>query len=253
MAIALIRPVSPAMNRCELTYAPRVEIDIERAVAQHHLYAQALAAAGCHVVSLPPEPDLPDSVFVEDAAVVLYELAVITRPGAESRRPETRSVSDALRQYRTLYAIESPGTLDGGDVLCVDKTIYVGISTRSNQNGIDQLAAATAPFGYHVVPIRVDGCLHLKSAVTRVNQTTLLLNPDWVDRTLFPAMEFIDVNPAEPAAANSLRIGDKVIYPASCVRTRLRLQARGVDIVPVDVSEIEKAEGGVTCCSLIVS
>lgn len=253
MPIVLIRPVSPAMSRCELTYLPRVEIDVARAAAQHHAYAEALVAAGCQLVSLPAEPDLPDSVFVEDAAVVLDQVAVITRPGAESRRPETRSVADALRRYRALVPIEPPGTLDGGDVLCVDRTVYVGLSTRSDPSGIDQLAAAAAPFGYRVVRVPVDGCLHLKTAVTRVSETTLLINPEWVDRSLFSGMEFIDVDPSEPSAANALLVGGKVIYSAACPRTRRRLLDWGIDVISVDVSEIEKAEGGVTCCSLIVS
>jgi dimethylargininase len=181
------------------------------------------------------------------------EIAVITRPGAESRRPETASIARALQVYRKLAFIEAPGTIDGGDVLRVGKTIYVGCSGRSNQAGIDQLAAATAPFGYAVKSVPLTGCLHLKSAVTQVGPDTLLINRQWVDTSYFPGMKFIDVHPDEPHAANAVLLGGAVIYPACFERTRLRLEEQGIPVKVVDVSEVQKAEGAVTCCSLIFS
>ena len=136
--IAITRPVSPAIDRCELTNLERVPIDLKRASAQHHEYVETLKSLGVEVLALPEEPDLPDAVFVEDAAVVLDECAIITRPGADSRKPETESIARALAPYRTLYTIQALGTIDGGDVLVVGKRIWVGLSTRSNRSAIDQ-------------------------------------------------------------------------------------------------------------------
>ncbi len=251
MIIAVTREISPSMGQCELTFLERVEIDIPLARAQHAAYQQALVQAGCQVVSLPVEPDLPDSVFVEDAAIVLDEAAVITRPGAESRRPETASVAQALQAYRPLIIIEAPGTLDGGDALCAGKKIFIGSSSRSNRPGIDQLSASLSRFGYQVIPVPVGGCLHLKSAVTQVSPETLLLNRAWVDTGYFQGYHFIDVDSREPDGANALMVGNHLIYSVSHPYTRERLEKRGYPVIPMDISEVEKAEGAVTCCSLI--
>jgi dimethylargininase len=248
---ALIRSVSPAMARCELTHLARSPIDVALAEHQHAAYSHALATLGCRLLELPSEPDLADSVFVEDTAVALDEIAVLTRPGAASRQPEVDSVAAVLGLWRPCVRIESPGTLDGGDVLRVGRDLYVGQSGRSNAAGIAQLAAAVVPHGYRVVPVPVRGCLHLKSAVTLVAPDTLLVNDECVDRGHWPGLRFVAVAPAEPHAANALLVGDSVIHPASEVRTRERLEAAGVRVVPLDVSEVQKAEGGVTCCSVL--
>lgn len=251
MLIAITREVSPAIARCELTHLERVAIDFTVAHAQHRRYMQALAALGCEVHSLPAEPDLPDSVFVEDVAIVLDELAIITRPGAESRRPETVSIAQALQPYRKLYHIQAPGTVDGGDVLRIGKTIYVGLSTRSNLTAIEQMQSLTRPYGYTVQGLEVQGCLHLKSAVTQVAQDTLLINRKWVNPGAFGEMNLIEVDASEPYGANALLVDETVIYPASFPRTHKRLQERGIPTLTVDVSELAKAEGAVTCCSLV--
>jgi dimethylargininase len=244
--------VPPAIVRCELTHLAREPIDLARAAAQHERYEAVLAHVGCTVRRLPDEPQLPDSVFVEDTAVVLDEVAVVTRPGAPSRRPETDSVAPALARYRTLLCIEPPAALDGGDVMRVGRDLYVGLSGRTNGDGVRQLADLLAPHGYRVAGIAVRGCLHLKSAVTAVTDDTLLLNPDWVDASRFPRTKRIGVHPSEPSAANALRVGDTLVYPAHAPRTRARLEAAGFRVESVDVSELAKAEAGVTCCSLIV-
>ena len=249
--IAITRGVSPAIEHCELVHQQRSAIDVALARRQHRLYEEALAGLGCRVEALPPDPELADSVFVEDAAIVLDEVAVITRPGAESRRPETAAIARALAPYRPLVSIEPPATLDGGDVLRIGRTLYVGLSGRSNQAAIDQLSRALAPFGYAVHGVAVQGCLHLKSAVTAVDDASVLVNPDWVDPEAFTGTRPIEIDPREPGAANVLRIGERVIYPASFPATRRRLASAGVDVVEVDVSELQKAEGAVTCCSLV--
>jgi dimethylargininase len=248
---ALTREISPGMQRCELTYLNRVDIDLELARRQHHAYEQALAGLGCQLVTLPAVPDLPDSVFVEDAAIVLDEIAVITRPGAASRRPETATIADALRPYRELAFIEAPGTIEGGDVLRIGKVLYIGRSSRSSEAGIEQLSSIITPYGYRVISVPVTGCLHLKSATTQVGAHTLLVNRLWVNPDFFEGMNFIDVDPDEPGGANALLIGETIIYPASYKSTLTRLKQQGIAVEVVDVSEVEKAEGAVTCCSLV--
>ncbi len=230
----------------------RVPIDVERARVQHRAYEDALRDAGYTVVRLPASAELPDSVFVEDAAIVFDELAVITRPGAASRRAETAAVAQALAPFRVLHTIEAPGTLDGGDVLVAGRSVFVGLSSRTNADGIAQLRRMLTPFGYTVCELRVRDCLHLKSAATALGDGTVLVNPRWVDAGAFRGLEVIAVDPDEPAAANALRLADRIVFPAAFPRTAERLRARGYRVQTVDASELAKAEGAVTCCSLIV-
>jgi dimethylargininase len=249
--IAITRDVSPSLAGCELSFVPRTAIDIDRAIAQHEGYRAALRALGCEVLSLPAQADMPDAVFVEDVAIVLDEVAVLTRPGAASRRAEGASVAEVLARYRPVHAIQAPGTLDGGDVLRVGRTIYVGEAARSNADGIAQLGALLAPFGYAVQAVPTHGCLHLKSAATQVADDTVLLQPAWVDAAVFAGYRCIEIDPREEHAANALRIGDSVIHPACFPHTRQRLEDAGIRVVPLDISELQKAEGAVTCCSLV--
>ncbi|MGA9852483.1 MAG: arginine deiminase family protein [Gammaproteobacteria bacterium] len=251
MLIAITCEVSQHIAQCELTHLAREPVNVSRARAQHRQYEALLAELGCKLICLPAEPELPDSVFVEDTAIVLEELAVITRPGAESRRAETASVAGVLKQYRKLFHIEPPGTLDGGDVLQVNKTLYVGLSKRSNPQGIGQLRDILATFGYSVAAVELHDCLHLKSAATEVSENTLLINRHWVNTGIFGSMRLIDVAPTEPFGANAVRIGKTLVYPAAFPSTRERLEAHGISVRTVDASELAKAEGGVTCCSLI--
>ena len=252
MLIAYTRAVSPTLADCELTHLEREPLDVARAMKEHAAYESVLARLGATVLHLPPEPDLPDAVFVEDTAIVLDEIAVITRPGAPSRRPETASTAAALAAHRLLAHIVSPGTLDGGDVLIADRRVYVGLSTRSNRAAIGQLAAILAPLDYEVIPVAFAGCLHLKSGVTRVADRLLLLNPDWVDPGKFPGHRAVAVDPAEPHAANALALGGSVVHPEHHPRTRARLEAEGLRVEPVTMTELAKAEAGVTCCSLLL-
>lgn len=248
---AIVREVSPALGRCELSYIARADIDVGLARVQHRQYVEALEATGCRVLSLPAEMELPDSVFVEDVAVVLDEVAVMTRPGAESRRAEVASVAERLGRYRPLQTIQAPGTLDGGDVLRLGQRLFVGESARSNAAGIAQLRELLAVHGYTVDSVATRGCLHLKSAITALSDDSVLLQPAWVDRTRFAGLRIIEVDPAEEHAANVLRVGDALIMPACFPRTRQRLLDAGFTVTAVDVSELQKAEGAVTCCSLV--
>ncbi len=248
---AITRKVSRSIVDCELTHLERAPIDIGRARQQHSKYEQTLQGLGLVVVSLPEEPGLPDSVFVEDCAIVLDECAIITRPGARSRRPETASIAAALAPYRELATIQEPGTVDGGDVLTVGRKIHVGLTTRSNRSAIEQMQEFVKPYGYSVQGVPVSGCLHLKSAVTQVAEDTLLINPAWVDKETFPHMDFIEIDPTEPYAANALEIGRSVIYQPAFPKTIERLEAVGIHPILVDQSELAKAEAALTCCSLV--
>ena len=251
MLLALTRDVSPAMARCELTHGERQPIDLDLARAQHRAYESCLRETGCRVERLGAEPEMPDSIFIEDTAIVFDELAIVARPGALSRRLETTAVADALRPYRPLHHIEPPGTVDGGDVLVAGRRVFVGRSSRTNEAGIAQLRQLLAPYGYEILPIAVRGCLHLKSAITAVRDDVVLANPAWLPRDSFAGFDRIDVHPDEPAAANALRVGEQIIYPTLFPRTLERLERRGLRILSVDASEAAKAEGAVTCCSLV--
>lgn len=251
--IAITRDVSASIDRCELTHVAREAIDVERARAQHRAYEASLERLGCRVVRLDPEPNLPDAVFVEDTAIVFDELAIVMRPGAESRRMETASVARVLGRYRVLRSIDAPGTIDGGDVIVCGRRVLIGRSGRTNESGIAQVQEILRPFGYRVAAVDVHGCLHLKSAATAVSTNRLLVNPDWIRQDQFPGIEWLSIADGEPYAANVLQVGTGWIYPASFPRTRAMLERHGIAPVVVDLSELAKAEGAVTCCSLLVA
>lgn len=251
MLTAITRAVSPAILHCELSFIKRKPIDLPRARQQHRAYEELLEKLGARVVSLPAEADLPDSMFVEDPAVVLDELAVILPLGTESRRAEAPSLARALSKYRKLAYVSLPGTLEGGDVLRIGRKLFVGLTRRSNAEGIRQFTAILQPLGYEVISVPVTGCLHLKSAVTFLGRNMLLGNRNWLDTTPFASFEWIDVDPEEPRAANALALGGTVIFPASFARTRARMEAAGFHVTPLDISELQKAESGLTCSSLL--
>ena len=249
--LAVTRPVSPSLAQCELTHLAREPIDVTRAIAQHAAYERLLASLGLTVVRVPAAPDLPDAVFVEDTAIVLDEVAIVTRPGAPSRRDEIDAVASLLAAHRPVRALAAPATLDGGDVLRLGRTLYVGRSGRSNAHGIEQLRNLVAPFGYEVVPVEFTGCLHLKSAATALADGLLLYNPAWISAVVFPGCDVVPVDEREPHAANALLVDETIVFPSQHPHTLERLIARGLRVASIDASELGKAEGGVTCCSLI--
>ena len=252
MVIAITREISPRFDECEITHIERTPIDLDLARAQHKAYVKALQELGCQLIELPAEENLPDSVFVEDTAFILPEVAVITRPGADSRKPETESITRALAPLIDLVHVREPATVDGGDVLVLGKRIFIGLSTRSNGQAIDQLKVMLGGYGYSVTGVRLHDCLHLKSAVTRLDDARLLINKNWLDSSHFGDFELIEVDPSEPSAANCLPVSGSIIFPTAFPKTRRKLEERGYQIAPVDVSELAKAEGAVTCCSLII-
>src|SRR5215469_1846633 len=251
MLIALTRGVSPTVANCELQELTREPIDLARAVEQHRCYEEVLEELGARVIALPAEPQFPDGVFVEDPALVLDEIAIMTRPGAESRRGEGESIAKALTEFRDLTWIHEPGTLEGGDVMRIGWTLYVGASRRTNFEGIRQLREVAVPLGYEMVAVPVRGCLHLKSACCYIGDETILANRNWIDRAFLSNFRILDVAMDEPLAANVLRVGDTLIYPDAFPRTRDLLQNSGFNVRSIDASELAKAEGGVTCTSIL--
>lgn len=255
-SLAITRDVSASLADCQLSFVPRTGIDLALARAQHRAYCDALSALGCEVRTLPALDAQPDAVFVEDVALVLDEVAVLTRPGAPSRRAEVEPMATVLAGFRPLLRITAPGTLDGGDIVRVGRDLYVGQAARSNADGLAQLGALLAPFGYRVHGVATHGCLHLKSAVTVVADDTLLVQPAWLQSTgmlpsVFAGYRLLEIDPTEEHAANAVRIGDTVVHPDCFPRTRERLERAGIAVSVVDVSELQKAEGAVTCCSLV--
>jgi dimethylargininase len=247
---AFTRAVSPRIAECQLTHLERVPIDPTKAITQHAAYEQALADAGVELMRLPELPEDPDAVFVEDTALLLDGHAIITRPGVASRANETESTAEGLRNHFEIHRLVS-GHLDGGDILKIGRRLYVGVSTRTDRAGIAALADLVQPLGYEVVVAEAGACLHLKTGATFAGDGVLLYNREAIDPSQFAGVEPVAVDQAEPTAANCVRAGDRLILPTWNPRTAGRLRDRGFHVVEVDVSELQKAEAGVTCMSLI--
>jgi dimethylargininase len=256
MLTALTRAVSHSLSSCELTWLPRQEFDIDLAIRQHKQYEQSLAAMGLHVISLPEQPDMPDAVFVEDPLLVFDEVAIVTRMGSPSRRQESASLAEAIAPFRPVRHIVFDGcgplaTLEGGDVMRIGRDVWVGLSSRTNQAGVQHLTRELEPFGYRVRPVEVRGCLHLKSACCSMGDGKILANPAWLDTAPLRDYTIVEVAPDEPGAANILRIGDTALMPAAFPHTREIIGREGLAVRTVDISELMKAEAAITCSSVI--
>jgi dimethylargininase len=250
--LALVRPPSSGLETGERTFVGLAPIDLERALEQHAAYAAALELCGCRVLALPPCSELPDATFVEDVAVVLDEVAIFCSPGARSRQGEVAAIEPTLRELRTLTRIEPPATLDGGDVLRVGRELWVGQSSRTNPAGIAALAEIAGKLGYNITAVPVRGALHLKTACTSLPDGRFLVNPEWIDLAPLATMRRIEIPRSEPFAANVLPVGGRVLCAAEHPETAALLTAEGYDVVPVHISEFAKAEGGVTCLSILL-
>jgi dimethylargininase len=254
--IAFVREVAPSLMRCELTHLARRVIDVPHARDQHARYVAELTALGCRIEWLPPLAECADGVFVEDTAVLLPEVAIITRPGVASRRREIESVEAALARHLKVRRIGAPARLEGGDVLRVGRTLYVGQAAgpraRTNAAGVAKLSELLQPFGYAVRPVAMRGCLHLKSACSFISPGTLLVNPVWVEAAALAPGAVITVDPQEPYGANTLTVGELTLVSAAYPRTQERLNAAGIATRALDVSELHKAEGALSCMSLLL-
>ena len=251
--VAITRSPGPELARCELTHLERQPIDIARARAQHRAYQEALRGAGIRLAELPADPALPDGVFVEDTAVVLDELAAIAAPAPPSRRQEWPAIADALRPFRPLVQLPAGAYLEGGDVVRVGRTLYVGQGGRTREPGLRALEEVVRPHGYAVVPVRLDGCLHLKSACSALDGETLLVNRAWLDAGVLAGLRLVDVPAQEPGGANVLPLPTATLVSTACPRTADLLRGLGHPAVALDVSELHKAEAGLTCMSLVFS
>jgi len=252
MRIALTRPVSASIARCELTYLDRQPIDLDRARRQHAAYESLLTSLGLRIVRLPTLDEQPDAVFVEDAAIALDDLAVVSPMGAASRAAESETVEAALARFMPVTRLTPPATLDGGDVMRADRRLFVGISRRSNAVAVDQLTRLLEPYDYKVIPVSVRGALHLKSACSWLGDDTVLANADWLDAAPFAGMEIVHVDAAEAWGASVLNVDGHIVMPAGFPQTARRLTDRGLDVHVIDLSELRKAEGGPTCLSILL-
>ena len=251
--LAITRAVSPEIAHCELTWVKREPISFELAVRQHERYCALLRRCGVEVVVLPADRRYPDCSFVEDTAVVVDEVAIITRMGAPARRGERGAVEQALARHRRIRTVQPPATLDGGDVLLVGRRVFVGLSQRTNEAGLEAVRLILAPHGYHVTPIRVFGCLHLKSACTAIDSETVLVNRQWVDSGSLEGVRSVFVPDHEPRAADVLRVNDVVCMHDRFPATRELVESLNIAVVTVDLSEFIIAEAGPTCLSILLS
>ena len=251
--IALTHVISPNIVRCELSFLERSPINYKRAVEQHEDYCELLRDCGLEVIELSMNRSFPDSTFIEDTAVVVDELAIMASMGIESRRGEVPGVESVFGYYRDIQHIQLPATLEGGDVLHIGKKTFVGISPRTNIAGFESLKEILEPFDYEVIPVAVSGCLHLKSACIAVDDQTVLVNPQWLDLQPLRDFRIIPVPEDEPAAVNSLRINTTICMHSGYKKTIDSLVKLGFSVTTIDISELLKAEAGMTCSSIIFS
>lgn len=249
--VAVTRPVSASLAECQITFIDRLPIDLPLARRQHAAYERALEQLVARLVRLSPADDLPDAVFVEDAALVLDELAIIPIMGAQSRRGETTDVARCLSAYRPLHHLEPPATLDAGDVMRVERSLYVGLTTRTNRAAVEQLQAICARHDYRVIPVVPTGCLHLKSACTYLGRGVVLANPEWLELSCLKRTEIVTVAQHEPFAANALPVAGKLFYASDFPETQATLERRGFEVITLDTAELRKAESAMTCMSLV--
>lgn len=250
MLKAIVQTVSPKINQCEVTFLERRPIDYEKSVSQHQAYCALLEKCGAETIELSANSGYPDGTFVEDTAIVFDELAVLANMGVESRRGEVAAIHSELARYRKIARIESPATLEGGDVICTGSTVFVGRTRRTNQEGIRALKKHLRHHDYAVIPVDIQDCLHLKSACTALSDRSLLVNPNWVDLSPFAEFNVITVAEDEPWAANTIRVRDTVCLHAGFPNTAQLLRELGFRVETVDISEFLKAEGGLSCLSI---
>ncbi len=250
--IALTRQLPLSLVNCEVGHVSREEIDLHLAFQQHEAYCRALRQMGVAVEVLPPEETFPDSVFIEDNAIVLDELAVVTSMGISSRQGEPALLLPVLGQHRRLVTIAPPARIEGGDVLRMGKTLYVGVSTRTNRAGVQALQSIAEPLGYQVTPVGVQTCLHLKTACTSLDDETLLVNAAWLDSEALEPFRLVHVPAEEPFGANVLRLPGGVLVQASSPLTRDVIESQGYATTGVELSEFSKADAGLTCLSLLI-
>jgi dimethylargininase len=251
MLRGLTHKVSSRITDCELTFIERAPIDYQLATCQHAEYESLLTRLEVSVRSLSENDEYPDACFVEDTAIVVDELAVICSMGVSSRRGETPSIARELSNYRDLTHISLPATIEGGDVLRIGRQILVGQSKRTNIDGIRALKRILEPVGYKVTPVTTKGGLHFKSGCTAIDDETLFLNPEWIDTDSLKGFKLLLTPTQEPASANVLRVGETVCVQAKFPRAADLIRKVVKKVETIDMSELHKAEAGLTCSSII--
>jgi dimethylargininase len=250
---AIVRRPSPRIADGEVTHIDRIPMDVDLAMTQYDRYLQVLQSLGVELIFAVESPDHPDGLFVEDALFMVGDIGVLTRPGAPSRKGEVESIAELVRALSiTSVSIPAPHTLDGGDVLVVGKHIFVGVSTRTTMGAIDSLRVLIASTGYQVVPVTVTGCLHLKTAITRLPDDSLIAVAAFVDTNLFASHGFRVHETTEETGGDVLCIGNTVVLPMDAPRTAAQIESLGFEVQRIDVSELQKIEAGVTCMSVLL-
>jgi dimethylargininase len=252
MAEAIVCPPGESFARALSGQSPRPTIDVALAQRQHAAYCDALQAAGLDLIELPPDEEHPDACFVQDTAVVFGDLAVISRFGVKSRQGEEDAVRRVLRGRKRLEEIRPPALLEGGDVLVVGLRVFVGLSARTNRAGFAQLRDLLEPEGAHIEAVAVPDSLHLMSDCSYLGQNVLLATGPLANLPAFAGLDLIRVPPEEGYAANALSVGEQVFLPAGYPSTTAQVRERGFQVLPVPLSEFGKADGGVTCLSLLL-
>jgi len=250
--IAITHVPSPTMEQGQRTHLARTAIDYDRATRQHEEYCRMLRSCGADVVTLDVNGDLADCAFVEDTAIVLDEVAVLASMGTESRRAEPAGIEFELGKYREIHRVETPATIEGGDVLRVGRKLLVGLSSRTNRAGVNALETVVRRYGYEIVLVPVRHCLHLKTACTALPDQSLLINPAWFDVRSLRGFDLVPVPEAEPWAANVALVCNAVCIAANHEETGCVIRERGFEVNTIDLSEFAKAEGGVTCLSILL-
>ncbi len=248
---AVVGSVSRNINQCELTYRQREHIDYFKARAQLNEYSQALRTLNVDVIEAEAVDCYPDCCFVQDTAVVLDEICVIASMGASSRVGEVRSMETVLSRFRRIRRIMPPATLDGGDVIQLGRQIFVGASRRTNARGITRFKELVEPYGYKLTPVDVNGGLHLTTGCGIVNDETVIVNPRWLDADAFKGLRRLQVAEDEPWAANTIRVESTVCVEQHAPKTLDQIQPYISNVLTLDISEFRKAEGSLSCLSLI--
>ncbi len=250
---AITHAPSSEIENGQRTHIGRTAIDFVRACRQHEAYRQVLRDCGAEVRVLDVNRESPDSVFVEDTAIVLDEVAVIASMGVEARRAETEGVELELQKHREIERVSLPAKIEGGDVLRINRQLLVGISSRTNRSGVDALDTIGRRHGYKVIPVPVRGCLHVKTACTALPDETLLVNPTWIETEALRGFKYLAVEKSEPWAANVALVGGTVFLAREHARTAEMIHELGFAVRTTELSEFAKAEGGVTCLSILYS
>lgn len=251
MLTAITHKPSPHLNNCELTFLSAQQIDYQKAQTQHKNYCKMLSDLGANVITLDENLEMPDCAFVEDTAIVFDEIAIITSMGVSSRRGETKVIEKKLEEFRPVKKIELPAQIEGGDVLQIGKSLFVGNSSRTNLEGIEALREIVTSFGYKVFAVEVRGSLHLTTACTALDAETILVNPEWIQTEVFKDLRKINLPQNEPFAANILRIGKTICIHSEFTETAEKIEKLGYKIRQINISEFLKAEAGLTCLSLV--